>query len=59
MTVIAHAGHWTTTVAYMIPLAAFLVWLIVTQQRERGRADEGNEEPRTVAPQDSDRDGGE
>jgi len=32
---IAHAGHWITTVAYFVPVVAFLAWLAVTQIRER------------------------
>ena len=32
---IAHAGHWLTTIAYFLPVVAFLVWLAVTQIRER------------------------
>lgn len=38
MPVIAHAGHWITTIAYFVPVVAFIVWLIVTQVRERRRA---------------------
>ena len=34
---IAHAGHWLTTIAYFLPVVAFLGWLIVTQIRERRR----------------------
>lgn len=34
---IAHAGHWLTTIAYLVPVVAFLVWLVVTQVRERRR----------------------
>jgi hypothetical protein len=34
---IAHAGHWLTTIAYFVPVVAFLVWLGVTQIRERRR----------------------
>jgi uncharacterized membrane protein YtjA (UPF0391 family) len=34
---IAHAGHWITTIAYFLPVVAFLVWLAVTQIRERRR----------------------
>jgi hypothetical protein len=34
---IAHAGHWITAVAYFLPVVAFLVWLAVTQIRERRR----------------------
>jgi hypothetical protein len=36
---IAHAGHWITSVAYFLPVLAFLVWLAVTQIRERRRED--------------------
>jgi hypothetical protein len=32
---IAHAGHYLTTIAYFLPVVAFLVWLLVTQIRER------------------------
>jgi hypothetical protein len=32
---IAHAGHWLVTIAYFLPVVAFLVWLGVTQFRER------------------------
>jgi hypothetical protein len=32
---VAHAGHWITTIAYFLPVVAFLVWLAVTQIRER------------------------
>jgi uncharacterized membrane protein YtjA (UPF0391 family) len=34
---IAHAGHWLTTIAYFVPVVAFLVWLTITQIRERRR----------------------
>jgi len=34
---IAHAGHWLTSIAYFIPVVAFLGWLLVTQIRERRR----------------------
>ena len=36
---IAHAGHWITTIAYFVPVLAFLVWLAITQLRERRRHD--------------------
>jgi hypothetical protein len=36
---IAHAGHWLTTIAYVLPVVVFLVWLGVTQIRERRRSD--------------------
>jgi hypothetical protein len=35
MTLIAHAGHWLTSVAYFVPVVGFLVWLAVVQIRER------------------------
>jgi hypothetical protein len=38
MILIAHAGHVLTTIAYFVPVVGFLVWLAVTQIRERRRA---------------------
>jgi hypothetical protein len=35
VTVIAHAGHTLVTIAYFVPVIAFLGWLVVTQIRER------------------------
>ena len=35
MDLIAHAGHWIVNVAYFAPVLGFLVWLGVTQLRER------------------------
>jgi hypothetical protein len=35
--VIAHAGHWLVSVAYFVPVVGLLVWLAVTQYRERVR----------------------
>ena len=35
MTLIAHAGHWLVSLAYFIPVIAFIAWLAVTQIRER------------------------
>jgi hypothetical protein len=32
---IAHAGHTLTTIAYFLPVVAFLVWLVVMQIKER------------------------
>jgi hypothetical protein len=31
----AHAGHWLTGIAYFVPVLAFMVWLGVTQIKER------------------------
>jgi hypothetical protein len=31
----AHAGHWLTSVAYFVPVVAFMVWLGVTQIKDR------------------------
>jgi hypothetical protein len=40
MLLLAHAGHWVTTIAYFLPVVAFLIWLMVTQWRaRRGRSD--------------------
>jgi hypothetical protein len=38
---IAHAGHYLTTIAYFLPVVAFLAWLVVTQIRERRRGRNG------------------
>jgi hypothetical protein len=35
VTLLAHAGHTLTTIAYFVPVVAFIVWLLVTQIRER------------------------
>ena len=35
VTLIAHAGHWLTTIAYFVPVVVFLGWLVVTQVRDR------------------------
>jgi cytochrome c oxidase assembly factor CtaG len=38
--VLAHAGHTLTTIAYFVPVVAFLVWLVVVQIKDRrGRSD--------------------
>jgi hypothetical protein len=36
----AHAGHWLTGIAYFLPVLAFMVWLGVTQIKERRRRGE-------------------
>jgi hypothetical protein len=33
--VLAHPGHWITSVAYFIPVIGFVVWLLFVQWRER------------------------
>ena len=38
---IAHAGHWLTNIAYFLPVVAFLVWLAITQVKERRRSRDG------------------
>lgn len=35
MILVAHAGHWLVSLAYFIPVIAFILWLAVTQVRER------------------------
>jgi hypothetical protein len=32
---IAHPGHWLVTLAYFLPVIAFLVWLVVVQVKQR------------------------
>jgi hypothetical protein len=41
MTPLAHAGHTLTTIAYFLPVVAFLLWLAVTQIRERRSRNRG------------------
>ena len=35
MTLLAHTGHTLVTIAYFLPVVAFLVWLVVLQVRAR------------------------
>jgi len=35
---LAHAGHWIIDVAYALPFAGLLIWLILTTARERRKA---------------------
>jgi hypothetical protein len=42
MTFYAHAGHWLTGVAYFVPVLAFMVWLAVTQIKDRRGRREGD-----------------
>ena len=35
MILFAHTGHWLITTAYFVPVVGFLLWLVVTQVRER------------------------
>jgi hypothetical protein len=38
---IAHAGHWIVSLAYFAPVLGFLIWLGVTQLREKLRGKDG------------------
>jgi hypothetical protein len=38
---LAHAGHWLTSIAYFVPVIAFLVWLAVTQIKDRRNRSKG------------------
>jgi hypothetical protein len=38
MTPLAHAGHTLVTIAYFLPVVAFVLWLAITQLRERRRS---------------------
>jgi hypothetical protein len=43
MIVFAHAGHWLTSLAFMLPPLGFMVWLgyvTVKERRSRGDGDE-------------------
>lgn len=33
--VVAHAGHWLVNAAYFVPVVGFLVWLGITEVRNR------------------------
>jgi hypothetical protein len=35
MMLIAHAGHWLVSAAYFVPVLGFLIWLGITQMRDR------------------------
>jgi hypothetical protein len=35
MVLIAHAGHWLVSAAYFVPVLGFLIWLGITQVRDR------------------------
>jgi hypothetical protein len=35
MVLIAHAGHWLLSAAYFVPVLGFLIWLGITQLRDR------------------------
>ena len=37
----AHASHWLTTAVYMLPIVAFLVWLVFVTVRDRVRGRDG------------------
>jgi cytochrome c oxidase assembly factor CtaG len=39
--VIAHTGHMLVNLAYFAPVVAFLVWLVVTQIRDRRDRSDG------------------
>jgi hypothetical protein len=38
---LAHPGHWLVNIAYFLPVVVFLVWLLVTQLKERRRSRSG------------------
>lgn len=38
MTLIAHAAHWFSAAAYVVPVVALVAWLVVVQVRERARS---------------------
>jgi hypothetical protein len=46
MTWVAHAGHTLVTIAYFLPVVAFLVWLVYIQVKERRASRSGGPEGR-------------
>ena len=42
---LAHIGHWSTTLAVIVPVAAVLVWVGVVTYRDRRRARRDVPEP--------------
>lgn len=40
---LAHAGHWLVQVVYFVPVLGFIVWLVVTQIKDRRRGDDDEE----------------
>ncbi len=53
MLIVAHAGHWLVGVLQFIPVLAFIVWLVVTQARERRRREEEPVASVTDVPQEA------
>jgi hypothetical protein len=39
--VIAHAGHWISSLVILLPTVAFIVWLVVITVRDRRRERSG------------------
>jgi hypothetical protein len=39
MLLIAHAGHWITSIAYFAPVIGFAGWLIAMRWRERRKGE--------------------
>lgn len=35
---IAHAAHWLSTLAYVLPVVALVLWLLVVRVRDRARS---------------------
>ncbi len=42
MILLAHSGHWLVQVAYILPVAAFILWLLANQMLERRRKAQGD-----------------
>jgi len=41
MFVIAHAGHWISSLLILLPTVAFIVWLVVITRRDKRRERSG------------------
>jgi hypothetical protein len=43
MLVLAHAGHWVSSLLILLPTVAFIVWLVLITVRDRRRERGGSE----------------
>jgi hypothetical protein len=42
MPVVAHAGHWISSVLILVPTVAFIIWLVAVTVRDRRRERDPN-----------------
>ena len=46
---LAHAGHWLVQAVYFVPVIGFVLWLVVTQVKDRRRGEVVDEEGRPAS----------